>query len=198
MTLPKKWLTQLTEVWGVGLRFGFVPIADTQVYWYATKRENAGGIDDPTNIKQQLFDLYGEFSEPVGEIILQTDPSSIIRNDLSDLTPLTSWFSHCVILTGDAAHASTPNLGQGGAQAIEDSWVLTEKIATCENLQNAFERFQASRFAKVQKIVNVSWQIGKITNLTSKMACEIRNTLLRCVPSFMAKQQSRLIYDVPY
>ncbi len=130
IALPKKWLMQLTEVWGAGLRFGFVPIADTQVYWYATKREEAGGIDDATNIKQQLCDLYGEFLEPVGEIIMQTDPFSIIRDDISDLAPLTSWHSNSAVLMGDAAHASTPNLGQGGAQAIEDSWVLAEKIAT--------------------------------------------------------------------
>lgn len=198
IALPKKWLMQLTEVWGAGLRFGFVPIADTQVYWYATKREEAGRIDYPSNIKQQLCDLYGEFLEPVGEIIMQTDPFSIIRDDISDLAPLTSWHSNSAVLMGDAAHASTPNLGQGGAQAIEDSWVLAEKIATCETLQNAFEKFQASRFAKVKRIVNVSWQIGKATNLSNKMACEIRNTLFRCVPSFMVKQQSRLIYDVPY
>lgn len=198
LTLPPKWQMQLTEVWGAGLRFGFVPIADAQVYWYATKREVVGGIDDPTNLKQQLFDLYEEFLDPVGEIILQTDPSSIIRDDISDLAPLTSWFSSSVILTGDAAHASTPNLGQGGAQAIEDSWVLAEKIATCETLQSAFERFQESRFAKVQKIVNVSWQIGKATSISNKMACEIRNALFRCVPSFMAKRQSRSIYDVSY
>lgn len=198
ITLPKKWLMQLTEVWGAGLRFGFVPIADAQIYWYATKREDAGGIDDPTNIKQQLCDLYGEFLEPVGEVILQTDPLPIIRDDISDLAPLTSWFSSPIILIGDAAHASTPNLGQGGAQAIEDSWVLAEKIAACGTLQNAFDKFQASRFAKVKRIVNVSWKIGKATNLSNKMACEIRNTLFRCVPSFMAKQQSRSIYDVSY
>lgn len=198
LTLHKKWLMQLTEAWGTGLRFGFVPIADAQVYWYATQREDAGGVDDPAIIKQQLLDLYGEFLDPVGEIILQTDSSSIIRDDINDLAPLTSWFSNSVVLIGDAAHASTPNLGQGGAQAIEDSWVLADKIATCEILQDAFKRFQASRFSKVQKIVNVSWQIGKATNLSNKMACEIRNALFRCVPSFMAKQQSRSIYNVSY
>ena len=198
LTLPQKWLMQLTETWGTGLRFGFVPIADAQVYWYATQREDAGGVDDPTIIKQQLLDLYGEFLDSVGEIILQTDSSSIIRDDINDLAPLTSWFSNSVVLIGDAAHASTPNLGQGGAQAIEDSWVLADKIATCEILQDAFKSFQTSRFAKVQKIVNVSWQIGKATNLSNKMACEIRNALFRCVPSFMAKQQSRSIYNVSY
>ena len=198
MTLPQKCLMQLTEIWGAGLRFGFVPIADAQVYWYATKRETAGGIDDPRNIKQQLFDLYGEFLDPVGEIILQADPSAIIRDDISDLAPLKSWFSNSAILIGDAAHASAPNLGQGGAQAIEDSWVLAEKIANCETLQNAFENFQLLRFARVQKIVNVSWRIGKATNVSNKMACKIRNTLVRCIPSFMAKQQSHLIYDVSY
>lgn len=198
VTLSRKWLAQLTEVWGAGLRFGFVSISKTQIYWFATKLEAAGGKDDATNIKQKLIQQYREFLDPVGEIISHTDPTLIIRDDISDLAPLKTWFSSSIILVGDAAHATTPNLGQGGAQAIEDSWVLAEKIATCDTLKNAFESFQAARFAKVNKIVNVSWQIGKLTNLTNTMACSIRNTLFRCAPTFMAKQQSRALYDVSY
>ncbi|NOZ54560.1 MAG: NAD(P)-binding protein [Gammaproteobacteria bacterium] len=196
--LTSKWITGLSEVWGAGIRFGFVPVDDSQVYWYATKLEEAGGVDENAAIKETLLDVYSEFPEPISEVISQTDSSSIIRDDINDLSPIKSWFSKSTVLIGDAAHASTPNLGQGGAQAIEDSWVLAEKIANSNSVQDAFEQFQALRFSKVQKVVNISWQIGKATNLTNKAACKIRDTLFRCVPSFMAKQQSRMMYDIPY
>ncbi len=196
--LPRQWLTQLTEVWGAGLRFGFVPISRGQVYWYATKRESPGGTGDREKIKQQLMSIYSSFPDPIAEIISHTDMPSIIRDDIYDLAPLRSWSSGRAILIGDAAHASTPNLGQGGAQAIEDSWVLADKIASCKSLHEAFQSFQAARLSKVEKIVSVSWQIGRVTNLSNKLACVARNTLFRCVPTFVAKQQARFLYDVSY
>ena len=198
LELSRQWATQLTEVWGAGLRFGFVPISSGQVYWYATKRESSGGTEDREKITQQLISIYRSFPDPIAEILSRTDMPSIIRDDIYDLAPLRSWFSGRAILVGDAAHASTPNLGQGGAQAIEDSWVLADKIASCKSLPEAFQNFQASRLPKVEKIVSVSWQIGRVTNLSNKLACVARNTLFRCVPSFVAKQQARLIYDVSY
>ncbi len=196
--LSSKWRKSLSEVWGAGIRFGFVSVEDSKVYWYATKLEEASGVDDTASIKEMLLDIYSEFPDPVSDVISQTDNSSIIRGDINDLSPMKSWFSKSTVLIGDAAHASTPNLGQGGAQAIEDSWVLAEKIANSNSVQDAFEQFQALRFSKVQKVVNISWQIGKMTNFTNKGTCKIRDVLFRCVPDFMAKQQSRVMYDVPY
>ena len=198
ITLSPAWSKQLSEVWGAGIRFGFVPIDASRVYWYATKSVKKGSISENISIKKMLLDTYSEFPDPITEVISQTDNTLIIRDDINDLSPMKSWFSGAAVLVGDAAHASTPNIGQGGAQAIEDSWVLSEKIANCASLQEAFHEFQATRFSKVQRIVNVSWQIGQATNLTNRTACKIRNSLFRYVPDVIAKQQSRLIYDVPY
>lgn len=196
--LASTWMAGLFEIWGVGIRFGFVPINSSQVYWYATKLEKEGGVDEEASIKETLLSVYHGFPEIVSEVLSQMDSSSIIRDDIHDLSPMKSWFLKSTVLIGDAAHASTPNLGQGGAQAIEDSWVLAEKIKNCDSVQDAFEQFQALRFSKAQKVVNVSWQIGRVTNMTNKGACKIRDTLFRCAPNFMAKQQSRVMYDVPY
>ncbi len=198
ITLSSNRMKQLTEVWGAGIRFGFAPINHSQIYWYATRAEAAGGMDRKTSLKEKLLNLYREFPGPVSEIISQTDTSSIIRDDINDLSPLGSWFRQSAVLIGDAAHAATPNLGQGGAQAIEDSWVLAEKIAHCSSVQDAFEQFQATRFSKVRRIVNVSRKIGRVTNITNKKLCKIRNSVVRCTPDFLARKQSRLVYDVPY
>jgi len=196
--LPQKWKTKLSEFWGAGIRLGFVPIDNSRVYWYATKRGKAGAASKEPSVKKMLLDTYRAFPDPIPELISQTEHSLILRDDLYDLSPMESWFSESTVLIGDAAHAATPNLGQGGAQAIEDSWVLSERIAACDSLQDAFKQFQAIRFSKVMRIVNISWQIGKVTNLTNKVSCKIRDTLFRSLPKFMAKQQSRFLYDVLY
>lgn len=50
--------------------------------------------------------------------------SSILQNDIVDRPPLRGWGHGGVTLLGDATHASTPNLGQGACQALEDAVVL--------------------------------------------------------------------------
>lgn len=198
IVLAPEWLSRLTEIWGNGIRFGFVPISESKVYWYATKVEKQGGRDRSSDLKQSLLTLYRDCLDPVREIISSTPVSSIIRDDLADLLPLKSWFSDATVLIGDAAHASTPNLGQGGAQAIEDSWFLAEAIKHCVTIDDAFGKFQKSRKVKAQKVVDASWQIGKATNLSSNVACNVRNTIFRCVPSFVMKKQTRQVYNVNF
>ena len=67
-----------------------------------------------------------DFPSPIPEIIGASSISDVIRTDLFDFPPIPRWHKGRVVLIGDAAHAMTPNLGQGGAQAIEDAMVLAE------------------------------------------------------------------------
>ena len=58
-----------------------------------------------------------------------TDMSAIYRREIVDRDPIKKWGSGRVTLLGDAAHAMTPNLGQGACQAIEDGVALTRCLA---------------------------------------------------------------------
>ncbi|GGY67088.1 hypothetical protein GCM10011613_08960 [Cellvibrio zantedeschiae] len=205
ITLPYQMQTQLTEVWGLGQRFGFVPINNEQVYWYATITDTDQGVknntatkDNSDSSRQQLSNLYKNFPDPVQEIIHTTRPQSIRCDKLYDLNILNQWHSGACVLIGDAAHATTPNLGQGGAQAIEDSWVLAEKITESKTLEQAFTDFQNLRIARAKKIVELSRQIGRISNLSNPVACAIRNTCMRWTPSNLTNKQSQQLYKLPY
>ncbi len=70
---------------------------------------------------ETLFRTY--FPQWIG-LLQDTRTQDILGTDISDLKPLTQWSSGRVGLIGDAAHATTPNLGQGGAMAVEDALVL--------------------------------------------------------------------------
>lgn len=113
------------ESWGRGRRFGIVPISKNRVYWFACL--NAPRPQDPKMEKITLQDLkkiFKNFHAPIAEILENTPEQAIIWNDILDIKPIPSFTNVRVVLLGDAGHAPTPNMGQGGCQTLEDAAVL--------------------------------------------------------------------------
>ena len=54
-----------------------------------------------------------------------------------DWIALDQWHSGRVVLIGDAAHASSPMMGQGGCMAMEDAYVLAESLCRSSTLAEA-------------------------------------------------------------
>eukprot|EP00957_Ditylum_brightwellii_P061284 4651125-Ditylum_brightwellii.AAC.1 len=82
-----------------------------------------------------------------------TPPDSVEQRDLYDRTPefLRSWADGNVILMGDAVHPMMPNLGQGGCQAIEDAYVLTETLANTKStakIEDNLQEFYRKRIVR--------------------------------------------------
>ncbi len=198
MSLQNSRQKQLVEIWGAGKRFGFVPVDRERVYWFATRTTKAGWGADQDELKTWLSQLYAEFPEVVTELIACTPEAAILRDDINDLSPMKDWYRGAVVLIGDAAHATTPNLGQGGAQAMEDSWVLAQKMATCPNYEDAFRLFQQQRYARVRKIVSTSLQVARITNLSSTTLCKMRNLVLRSIPRAVTRKQTQMLYETAF
>ena len=76
--------------------------------------------------------------------------------------PIRSWSKGRVVLLGDAAHAMTPNLGQGERRAIEDAFVLSEQIARQPEPSIAFREYESIRMPKVRWIVDTASRLGQI------------------------------------
>ncbi len=68
--------------------------------------------------------IFADFHHPVQEVLAGTPRESLIWTDIVDLDPMLSFTRRNVALLGDAAHAVTPDLGQGAGLAIEDAAVL--------------------------------------------------------------------------
>jgi 2-polyprenyl-6-methoxyphenol hydroxylase-like FAD-dependent oxidoreductase len=112
-----------TETWGRGMRFGIVPLGDGQVYWFAVLTAPAGSHREDT--LDDLLTLFGGWHDPIPALLRATRPESLLLHDIRYLaTPLPSFHRGRVVLLGDAAHAMTPDLGQGGCQALEDAVAL--------------------------------------------------------------------------
>lgn len=114
------------EVWGHGKRLGFIQISPREMYVYATLKVRREEPEDEEGFvtPQRLAAHYADF-DGIGASIARLIPSAttLVHNDLEELAGA-SWCRGRVVLIGDAAHAMTPNLGQGAAMALEDAFLL--------------------------------------------------------------------------
>ncbi|NLS13035.1 NAD(P)-binding protein [Vibrio sp. SM6] len=193
--LPRPWRNQLTELWGMGLRFGFVQVSKKYAYWYAIKSAITTDELDVTSDDLNLIELFQEFPDIVCQLIALTPPTDIHSASIGELPPLALWHGKHGALLGDAAHASIPNLGQGGALAMEDAWVLAKKLAKYPQPELAFQQYQLSRRKRVERVVKLSQTLGSVSHFESPLACVLRNVFMTSVPGFVTRHQQKQLYD---
>jgi 2-polyprenyl-6-methoxyphenol hydroxylase-like FAD-dependent oxidoreductase len=131
-------------------------------------------------------------------MLRHTPSADIVRTDLCDFAPLRHWSQGRVVLLGDAAHAMTPNLGQGGAQAVEDAYVLAEHLSLCQEPQKAIRAYENIRLRKVRWIVNTARQHGRMAHLRNPLARKARNWLIKRAPEWLTRRQLDRMYSLNY
>jgi 2-polyprenyl-6-methoxyphenol hydroxylase-like FAD-dependent oxidoreductase len=188
-----------SETMGLGKRFGIVPLTDGRIYWFACLNA-AKQRDERMAVfgKKELLDTFGDLHSPIPEIIRQTDPAKILWNDIIDFAPVQRFAFDRVLLLGDAAHATTPNMGQGACQAIEGAAIFGKTIAQQPDLKLAFKEFEQKRLKRTALIVNRSWALGKIAQLANPLAAKLRNFAFRMIPESMNERQVRALVDVEF
>ena len=190
--LPEAFKHRGCEMWGKGIRFGFSQLNATETSWFAVKKAEGFGVDEPLTLKKELLKLYKEFHDIPKQLISETPIEAILRNDITDLKPLQNWFQDKVLLMGDAAHATTPNMGQGGAQAIEDAYYLGHYIKN--NSEHAFSVFQNKRYKRVNNIVKQSWFTGKIAHFST--LASLRNFVFKQLPKALVDKNMHSVYQL--
>ena len=173
-----------SETFGEGKRVGIVPIKDGYYGWWATCNEDFLQNDEPETSKEKLLQLFGDWHDPIPELIANTD--HILKNSLCDRVPIKGWTKGNVSLIGDAAHPTTPNLGQGGCIAIEGAHLLAKSINKYGISSTAFQRYEDLHFPRAKMIVLESRKIGKIGQLSNPVTTKLRNFAFKMMPSSIA------------
>jgi len=101
------------------------------------------------------------------------------------------------VLTGDAAHATTPNLGQGACQAIESAYVLAQTLAE-RPLDAALGAYEAARMARTRWITTMSWRFGKLTNVPGPIGRWLRHSVLPRTPQKTMLAQLDRLFTVDF
>ncbi len=172
-----------SESWGRGSRFGIVPINSREIYWFATANTPAGGSQSPTERKEFLRQRFAGWHDPVMRLIEATPAEQILHNDIYDFPPQSCWSQGRVVLLGDAAHATTPNMGQGACMAIESSVVLCRALAEESTLPGALRRYQSERMPRTAWITTQSWKLGYAAQAERPLLCALRDLLMRLAPA---------------
>jgi len=180
------------EAWGKGKRFGFVKISDKKVYWFAVINE---ALNDK---KPEIAELFKEFHPEIVNIISETPKEQLFFSDIIDLEPIKKWQKGNVCLIGDAAHATTPNMGQGACQAVEDAYVIGQLFKQGKSVESIFAQYEKLRIGKAHFIVNTSWRIGKIAHAQNGFAVMLRNLLVKMMPKSANDKQLDSVFSIEY
>jgi 2-polyprenyl-6-methoxyphenol hydroxylase-like FAD-dependent oxidoreductase len=186
------------EIWDAGRRFGYAPVAPGEIYWFATLDAPAGEADPPLGAVARLAQRFAAFPDPVGALIAATDAERVVRTDMHDVEPFRGWSRGRVVLLGDAAHATTPNLGQGAAQAIEDAWVLADRVAALGTGDAALRAYEAVREPRARHVTLRSRQLGRVAHAAHPLARALRNAALRWTPASVARREMDRTYRIPF
>jgi 2-polyprenyl-6-methoxyphenol hydroxylase-like FAD-dependent oxidoreductase len=180
---------RLTESWGAGERFGLVDIGHGWTYWFATKNAPAGEVEEPAGRKAEIMWRFSGWHEPIAAVAGATEEAAILRNDVHYLEPLSRWSDGRVVLLGDAAHATTPGVGQGAAQAIEDAVVLADRLTRAGDLSLALHEYESARRSRTERVLKLSRRADRAAQLASPLACRLRNAAVRHMPERAQRRQ---------
>ncbi len=169
-----------------------------KTYWFITQRDNHSSIgplaagDVRSNyVHEAAFRL----SPLLSQLVAATAADQILENRLEDLAPLKHWHSARMVCIGDAAHAMTPNLGQGATQALEDAVILAKLMAqNSTNLGDVFARFQAIRRPRTERTVREARMLGQLAHLPPRFT-GLRNSLFRLLPRKISLNQLSWLYE---
>lgn len=177
------------ESWGRGQRFGIVPLPSGRAYWFATAN-TAEGRHTPGGEHTGLLRRFAGWHEPITRVLEATESDQVLRHDVYDLHPHpSSYVRGRLVLLGDAAHAMTPNLGQGACQALEDAATLGVLAGRGSDLAAALASYDALRRPRAQLIARRSRQLGRVGQLDGWAATLIRDLLVRATPSRVTDRQ---------
>lgn len=191
-------ISETSETWGTKGRFGIAPLANRKIYWFACVNAKQNDPIFKNYTTKDLLNIFKNFHEPIPSILQETKDENLLWNDIVDLKPIHQYAHGNILLIGDAAHATTPNMGQGACQAIEDSVILGDELSKTVDIKQAFVSFAKRRLKRTHFIINTSRVIGKMTQLENSLLTNARNFVFRMTPASVHEKQMKKIYEVDF
>ncbi|MBD2105932.1 FAD-dependent urate hydroxylase HpxO [Nodosilinea sp. FACHB-13] len=147
---PNLWVLYV----GDSKRASMMPVGGDRFYFFFGAPMAEGTQVEPTYRQDELSKIFQGWPEPVQKLIQALDPEQTNRLEIGDIDPLDCLVKGRIALVGDSAHATTPTLGQGGCQAIEDAEVLTRYLHTTNiGVADALKRYETARKDRTAELV---------------------------------------------
>jgi len=139
---------------------GLVPMSAGQIYIYATTPEPGNPAFPVEGLAARMRQRLSACAPQIREVAEQiVDDRAVVYRPLEAIFLDGPWHQGRIALLGDAVHATTPHLGQGGGMAIEDAIVIAEELGRHEEPASAFAAYRERRFERCRYVVERSLEI---------------------------------------
>mmetsp|Transcript_10957 Transcript_10957/g.17927 ORF Transcript_10957/g.17927 Transcript_10957/m.17927 type:complete len:296 (+) Transcript_10957:1-888(+) len=172
-------LSEVYQIWGKGKKVGLSPFTRDSLFWFTTSnvQDDFRKRRSAEEEKRLVMELFADYPFGLGDIIQRTPADEILRNDVYDRAPLLKWSDGKVALLGDSAHPCTPDLGQGGALALEDALVLASSLATAASVEEGLEMYESKRRLRAALLTAKSRAIGQLIHIENSLVRMVRNNV---------------------
>jgi 2-polyprenyl-6-methoxyphenol hydroxylase-like FAD-dependent oxidoreductase len=193
-----------TAYLGHGRAFVIFPVGQDRVYWALGKREPEGGTDTTERVKGIVAEHLRELPALTLQIAEATPADEILRTDIYDRDPERVWTKGRVALLGDAAHLTSPFVGQGAGISMEDAVALAKELALTDGLRDqrmlvhALNRYEQARIPHTSEVVLTSRRRGQVLYVNDPRLIAARNMILRRLPARVCRAMlaQTLTYEV--
>ncbi len=145
---------QWTTFVGEGKRVSLMPVSGNRFYFFFDVPLDKGLAEDRETLKQDLRGYFSGWASPVQQLIELIDPQTTNRVEIHDIEPFMEFVKGRVALLGDAAHSTTPDIGQGGCAAMEDAIVLASVLSSHSlGIEDSLLRYQNRRNIRVKDLI---------------------------------------------
>lgn len=163
VTIPRPAeIDRRTYFLGGPLKVGFTPVSKTEMYMFANeKTPKVFRAHEGLHVElARRLEGYGGYVAKVRDGL--NEKSDIVFRPLEAFYLPAPWYRGRVLLIGDAAHPTTPQLASGAGIAVEDALVLAEELARASEVPQALEAFMSRRVERCRLVVESSIEIGRL------------------------------------
>lgn len=164
---------QWTTYVGEGKRVSLMPVAENRFYFFFDVPIEVGLPNQRDQYKTELKKHFQDWCAPVHQLIDCLDEQRTNRVEIHDIEPFMNFYKGRVVLLGDAAHSTTPDIGQGGCQAMEDAIYLARALQiNTFGLDDALERYQNKRNDRTKEMVLRARKRCDVTHMKDQKVTE--------------------------
>ena len=173
--------------------FLLLPVSADEVYCYADRILPQPLADPSLGRLERLRTAFQDFAEPVCEVLAALETPEQVHVAAIEDVVLDQWSRGRVLLIGDAAHATSPNMACGVAMAAEDALVLAELVGEGVPAAAVLARFQQRRAARVRWVRAQTDRRDRLRRLP----VVVRNAFLRLRAERTYHANYRSLLDLP-